>query len=294
MGVMYAGEMCDIISSPSLVEEIPAMWRCSLLVAALGLALCPVAGLAQSVASTDLWKIDRSLRKEPAYKNTPKYCLLVFGPKADFRVWLVQDGDLLYVDRNGNGDLTEPGEQVKVKDPAAVVRQFTAGSVSDGKLTHTELMVSRFRTNERSILDAREWKRVNSQKDGPWVWSVGVQAERPAGDERKLPRRIGYIINGDQEGQLLFADRPDKAPIVHLNGPWTLGLQDYRGRLTAGRKSELQIGVGTPGVGPGTFAFVLYKDTIPETAWPRADIVFPGRRKGDEPIKRSYTLKERC
>jgi hypothetical protein len=71
-------------------------------------------------------------------------------------------------------------------------------------------------------------------------------------------------------------------------------LQDYRGRWPAGRKSELQIGVGTPGVGPGTFSFVLYKDTIPETAWPRADILFPARQKGDQPIKRSYTLKERC
>jgi hypothetical protein len=269
------------------------MWRCLLFVAALVLASYPPSGRAHPVA-TDLAKIDRSLRKEPAYKNAPKYCLLVFGPKADFRVWLVQDGDVLYVDRNGNGDLTEPGEQVKVKNPGATFRQFEAGSVSDGKLTHSELMVSQFRTNERSILDTREWKRVNAQKDGPWTWTIHIQAERPAGDERKLPRRIGYVANGDQDGQLLFADRPSEAPIVHLNGPWTLGLQDYRGRLTAGQKSELQIGVGTPGVGPGTFAFVLYRDTIPETAWPRADIVFPTRRTGGEPIKRPYTLKERC
>ena len=31
-------------------------------------------------------------------------------PEAQTRVWIVQDGDTLYVDRNGNGDLTEPGE----------------------------------------------------------------------------------------------------------------------------------------------------------------------------------------
>jgi hypothetical protein len=250
--------------------------------------------LCQSAGAADLAKIDRTLHKEPAYRNAPKYCLLVFGPNADFRVWLVQDGDVLYVDRNGNGDLTEPGEQVKLKNPGAAFRQFEAGSVSDGKLTHTELTVSHFRTNESSVQDAREWKRVNSQKGGPWKWAIGVRAERPAGDERKLPGRIGYIINGDPDGLLLFADRPADAPIVHLNGPWTLSLQDLRGHLAAGRNSELQIGVGTTGVGPGTFAFVLYKDTIPETSWPRADILFPGGRKGDEPIKRSFTLKERC
>jgi hypothetical protein len=56
----------------------------------------------------------------------------------------------------------------------------------------------------------------------------------------------------------------------------------------------LQIGVGTFGVGPGTFSFVLYRDTIPQTAYPVADIRFPPPKKGDEQVKRKYVLKERC
>jgi hypothetical protein len=56
---------------------------------------------------------ERKVAKEPVYKSNPKYCLLVFGPEAKTRVWLVQDGDTLYVDRNGNGDLTEAGEKVQ-------------------------------------------------------------------------------------------------------------------------------------------------------------------------------------
>ena len=68
------------------------MWRYGFLVAALGAALWPTSAQAQPVATTDLTKTDRSLRKEPAYKYTPKYCLLVFGPKADFRVWLEKHG----------------------------------------------------------------------------------------------------------------------------------------------------------------------------------------------------------
>jgi hypothetical protein len=247
-----------------------------------------------SSGRADLARIDRTLRKEPAYKTSPKYCLLVFGPRADFRVWLVQDGDLLYVDRNGNGDLTDKGEQVKVKSPAKAFHLFEAGSVSDGKLTHTGLAVSNATTSAEAVQDAREWKRVSSQKGGPWVWTVRVQVERPAGDARKLPRRIGYVVNGDQNGLLLFADRPQDAPVIHFNGPWTLGLQDHKGRFTAGYKTDLQIGVGTFGVGPGTFSFVLYPDTIPPTAWPRADVRFPGAREGAEPVTRRYTLKERC
>src|SRR5215510_10605392 len=65
-------------------------------------------------APIDLTKVDRTIAKEPAYKTKPKYCLLVFGPKAKTRVWLVLDGDVLYVDRNGNGDLTDANERVEL------------------------------------------------------------------------------------------------------------------------------------------------------------------------------------
>ena len=50
---------------------------------------------------TDLSKIDRTIRKEPAYKGKPEYALLVFGPDAKKRVWVVRDGDVteMAVDR---------------------------------------------------------------------------------------------------------------------------------------------------------------------------------------------------
>src|SRR5687768_10161165 len=42
--------------------------------------------------AVDLTKIDRTIPKEPAYQSkSPKYCLLVFGPKAETRVWVVLD-----------------------------------------------------------------------------------------------------------------------------------------------------------------------------------------------------------
>ena len=60
------------------------------------------------VCAADLAKIDRTIKAEPKYSGQPRYCLLVIGSDAKHRVWIVQDGDTLYVDRNGNGDLTEP------------------------------------------------------------------------------------------------------------------------------------------------------------------------------------------
>jgi hypothetical protein len=63
--------------------------------------------------AADLAAIDRAIAREPAYAGkSPRYALLVLGPGARDRFWLVKDGDTLYVDRNGNGDLTDSGEKI--------------------------------------------------------------------------------------------------------------------------------------------------------------------------------------
>jgi len=68
-----------------------------------------------------LKNVDRRIPKEPAYIATPPlYGLLVFGPSAQKRIWMVLDHsnrgaeryDILYVDLNANGDLTEPSERL--------------------------------------------------------------------------------------------------------------------------------------------------------------------------------------
>src|SRR5438876_11489570 len=64
----------------------------------------------------DLSKVDRSIGKEPVYQSkNPKYCLVVPDTEAKTRIWLVLDGDVLYVDRNMNGDLTDAGEKIEPK-----------------------------------------------------------------------------------------------------------------------------------------------------------------------------------
>ena len=89
-----------------------------------------------TLAGADLTKVDRSIKKEPAYRTkSPKYCLLVFGPEAKTRVWLVLDGDTLYIDRNGNGDLTEQGERVPKQGD-----KFLAGDITEADgLTKTPI-----------------------------------------------------------------------------------------------------------------------------------------------------------
>src|SRR5262249_42155446 len=65
-----------------------------------------------TISAGDLSKIARTIGKETAYKSKPKYCLVVYGPQAKTRVWLVVDGEVLYADRNGDGDLTGEGERI--------------------------------------------------------------------------------------------------------------------------------------------------------------------------------------
>ena len=198
------------------------------------------------------------------------------------------------MDRDGNGDLTGDGKRVKIKEQSDSYRSFEAGDLKVGGLTHTGLSVTQMKASPESVANDQEWERIKKSGPEPWTWWVRITAERGDDDKRDLPRKIGYVINGDGAGMLLFADKPRQAPIIHLNGPFTLALQDRKQRLIAGDKTMLQIGVGPQGVGPGTFAFVLYPQTIPSDAYPEAEITFPAKSPEQEAIKRKWTLKQRC
>src|SRR5262249_11238599 len=157
---------------------------------------------------------------------------------------------------------------------------------------HTITSVTEMTVTEESVGDSREFARIKGKHDLAVNTWIGVRAERPAGDDRPLPRHIEYIVNGDGSGYLAFADRPQDAPVVHLNGPWTFGLQDIQQRLVAGRETNLQLGVGTPGVGAGTFAFVLYPDTIPDDAYPVGEFTFPPAEPGGRGTTRVVTFRK--
>jgi hypothetical protein len=269
--------------------------RASLLfLGVVGLWLGPHAARAADPPSATLAKVERTIAKEPAYQSkAPRYCLLVFGPEAKFRVWLVQDGDALYVDRNGNGDLTEDGERVAKKEGEPGQRRFEVGDLTDGEMKHSVPYVMEMSVKEDSV-GAKEFARLKGKRDQAVNTWISVRAERPKGDDRRLPKHIQYVINGDGRGYLTFADRPQEAPVAHLNGPWTFGLQDIKQRLVVGQATMLQLGVGTPGVGPGAFAFVLYPNTIPNDAYPKGEFTFAPKDSSGAAVNQTVTFKKRC
>jgi hypothetical protein len=96
---------------------------------------------AAPASAADLARIDRGIGKEPKYRSRPLYCLLAFGPEAKHKAWLVLDGNVLYVDRNGSGDLTRPECRVaKTADPYCE-RLFEAGDLTVGDRAYTGLQV---------------------------------------------------------------------------------------------------------------------------------------------------------
>src|SRR5262245_2244587 len=106
-------------------------------------ALLLASGAAGTALGADLTRIDRTIQKQPAYQGKPQYCLLVFGPEAKTRVWLVRDGEILYVDRNRNGDLTAKGNAVtgthKPNLSEFVINEL---HVADTKPTHGRVVVT--------------------------------------------------------------------------------------------------------------------------------------------------------
>ena len=199
-------------------------WLSTTIVALL-LAASPALGV-------DLAKIDRTIAKEPAYQSkTPRYGLLVFGPEAKSRAWVVLDGDFFYVDRNCNGDLTEEGERLLIK---------------------------------------RNWElNLDKKKPGKWIQGDNVPVgitERDGTKHHVTFRRTstgiglaakshgGQYVGASYRDDLVFAPRPQDAPIVHLNGPLTFQLVGPPRQVGPGESVDLVVLFGTPGLGKGTFA----------------------------------------
>jgi hypothetical protein len=244
--------------------------------------------------SADLSKIDRTVAKEPKYQSSPKYCLLVFGLDARTKVWLVLDGDVLYVDRNGNGDLTEGKKQVRMSRPQGdAPGYFVCGDIilADGKTVCTGLIVH------------------------------GSQEEPDMSVDIDLNSNHGQSAGADANGYLEFADTPGQAPIIHFNGPLTMGLtpdkeitqsatfvkkgdrnEIIRSRsvrlifpkfVRGSENVDLRVAVGTAGLGKGTFAR-LFHTRLAEGIQPEAEIEFPNTDPAKGAIKINLGLALRC
>jgi hypothetical protein len=69
---------------------------------------CVLPSTDRARASTNVEShFDRSISKEPRYEGMPKYSLITMGDSGDVKVWMVEDGKRLFVDKNANGNMTD-------------------------------------------------------------------------------------------------------------------------------------------------------------------------------------------
>jgi hypothetical protein len=118
-------------------------------------------GPAQAPAGPiDFAAVPRTIGKLPElYAKRPLYGLFVFGPKGETRVWAVLDQsrpetsryDVLHLDVNANGDLTDAGERFEAaagsgsgESPVVfqIGRFVQPGSASETPRVHTDFSIT--------------------------------------------------------------------------------------------------------------------------------------------------------
>jgi len=202
----------------------------------LPVALLVVAGLSPAPAA-DLSKLDRTLPNEPKYHTpAPKYCLLAFGADARTTAWVVHDGTVVHLHASPDGKAAKTWRQVKTDSSS-----FSLGDIWANGTCYKNLQFFPSRRNYKLFVKV--------------------------GEHRQAAGR-------DRAGVLEFAATAKDAPVVHFDGPLTLGLYYDQEPLQSGSTVDLSAVVGTPGIGPGSLA-LLFCDAYPKGAWPTAVIEYP-------------------
>jgi hypothetical protein len=201
-----------------------------------------LAGFAQfpgSSRAVDVVGLDLRSGRPPAYQtSTAGYCLLVFGPAARTRMWLVLDGDSLFVDRSG----TVERYPLQASGSTPGWRECLIGDVCelDGATRHRELRL--IQTMYLVVLTLRS--------DG---WGL---------------KDIVWLVD-----EIQFARDLDQAPVVHFNGPLAI----MSSLVVRGPATTLFARVGSMGVGKGTFACITPSIAAQVFARPVAELEFQGR-----------------
>ena len=249
----------------------------------------------------DLRRIDRRIAKEPKYHFQPHYALLVFGPNAERRSWLVVDGDgteansgrVLYLDRNGNGDLTEPDDRIEFDAEATANmrmggnRGFTGMNVFLlGRVAGIELKFHLWVRKKNYVPDV-DWLRQITQERQANHWENGTLWRIAAGRSRG---QIGVVLT----------ERPADAQITHLDGPLTFALK--RGpqeRIEPWPKKTLfDVYIGTRGLAARNYKYEMFSrltlNEVPPGVHPVASFEFQPKSPGQRPIVRQIEMLQRC
>jgi len=212
--------------------------------------------------------VDRTIFKEPSYEAAPKYSLLTLGNSGDVRVWMVEDGKRLFVDKNANGDLTDDGpplmpSNVRNLDATRWDFDYVLDTItSTNGSRHTQFVLRRWNYNDH---------------EDSYGLSLSVDGQ--------MPMYAGWF------GTFWSTNR-EKTPVIRFSGPFTPTLL-RRKEFTIGEKGQrLSLGFFHGGSDPGAESR-LSIDALPQSIVPELTIEWP-TSASTRPLRTSYELTQRC
>ena len=230
------------------------------------LSFCAVA------RAMDYSQVDRTIAKEPAYHSKPKYALLLFGKEAKLRVWVVLDGQTLYLDRNADGVLTGKDERFARIEDCRNVEIHDPDQKTSYLISHVVQLIKDRESSRESLI-------VNIDIKGPLHYRQYCDVE--------LKGRAGDAKIAHFDGPLRVGPRT-----VYWKVPANLAL------VTGDKPADLHGGAGTMDAEHGCWVVVVShngdKSAFPNGVFPIVDVQFPPKRPGDPPLKKQYRLDKFC
>ena len=206
----------------------------------------------------------------PNFQSTPQYCIIAIGSEPVSEFWAVADlsAQKFYFDLNQNFDLTNAAEVFELKETGSILKtqnwSVTVPEIRQGEDTHTDLTF-KFGKSKDDV------KTVVSMK--LWGWDESTT------DADLIPLRL--------------PTETANVPVIHFNGPLTMGSYRQTTKLTAGEESDFYSLIGTAGESGGTLTAITNSE-IPDDAHPKAVFTFPNLESGKPAIVVSTFLKIRC
>ncbi len=248
--------------------------------AALPSSSAPDGGRRASAAPIDFASVPRTIGTLPKLvAEKPLYGLFVFGAKGETRVWAVLDKsnaaesayDVLHLDVNANGDLTEGGERFEAETEergAQVAKKFSVGrfvqpgTPADAPRVHTDFSLT---WSPSGVFYKMKWN------GGPVTMGC-------------------YGPDGDSNGR--FGEDPKSAPIVVPGHDLPFQFETWLSRkLARSGGCWFKVFVGNRGSVTGAFSCVDDKFLMPDEHV-IATLIYKDRTGKERSVR--YELRERC